>query len=423
MKSLIAFLMMTISSLTFAQEVIDKIAAVVDNEIILKSELDYQVNYASAQRNLDASDPELINQILTSMIEEKLLYAQAELDSIMVPDTEVDRQLDSQINFFITQYGSRERLEQIYGMSIEKIRRELREDVRKNLMAQMVQAKKFGDVEVTRREVQNFFAVYEDSLGIIPEKYKIAHIFIDPQATGALKEKAKLFAKSLVDSINNGADFSELAKKYSDDPGSASAGGDLGYVKRGLFYPEFEAVAFALDIGELSGIVESPVGYHIIQLLDRRGESVHARHILVKPKSDDESDLKAIELLTEIRDSITNNINTFEYFAAKYSDDLNTAQQGGVIGNFETAQLDKPLLDQVYKLKEGEIGFPKRLQVDENNYGFHIVKLIQRVPEHKPGIETDFDELKQLAVYNKKEKLYREWMEEIKTRIYWEIKL
>jgi len=422
MRKTIIFLSFLFTSIISGQEVLDKVVAVVDNEVILKSELDYQVNYVSAQRKLDPNDPELRKQLLTSLIEEKLLYAQAELDSIIVQETEVDRQLDNQINFFITQYGSRERLEQIYGMSIEKIRRELRDDVRKNLMGQMVQSKKFGDVEVTRREVSEFYEVYKDSLGLIPEKYKIAHIFLNPKASEKLKEKARKFAASLIDSIKMGIDFGELAKKYSGDPGSAASGGDLGYVKKGVFYPEFEAAAFALEKGELSGLVESPVGFHIIELLDRRGEAINARHILIKVKSDDEGDLNAIELLTEIRDSIINEVNTFAYYAAKYSDDQNSARSGGVIGTFETAQLDKPLLDQVYKLKEGEIGFPKRLQVDAGSYGFHILKLIERIPEHKPSIETDYDELKKLAEYSKKEKLYRRWMDELKTSIYWEIK-
>lgn len=406
----------------FAQEVIDKIAAVVDNEVILKSEVDYQVNYVSAQRKLDPNDPALRKQILMGMIEEKLLYAEAELDSITVPETEVDRQLDNQINFFINQYGSRERLEQVYGMTIEKIKRELRDDVRKNLMAQMVQQKKFGELDVSRREVEEFYNSYQDSLGLIPEKFEIAHIFINPKASGKVKDEARQFAESLIDSIKNGADFAELAKKYSADPGSASSGGDLGYVKRGVFYPEFEAAAFALKVGEVSDVIESPVGFHIIELLDRRGESIHARHILIKIKSDDAADLKAIELLSAIRDSIVNHDSTFAYYATKYSDDENSAKMGGVIGTFETSQLDKPLLDQVYKLKEGEIGYPKRLEIDATSYGFHIMKLVKRIPEHKPTIDTDYDELKKLAEYNKKQKLYKEWMEDLKKRIYWEIK-
>ncbi len=410
-------------SLISAQEVIDRVVAVVDNEVILKSELDLQVNYEAVQRNLDPNNNDLRKQILNLMIDEKLLYAQAELDSIEISDDEVDRQLDYQLNYFIQQYGSRERVEEIYGMSIERIKREQRNDVRKKLMAQRVQNQKFANVSVTRREVTEFFDTYKDSLGFIPEKFTLAHIFINPKATEKVKEQTYALARSLLDSLKNGADFAELAKRYSDDPGSAAQGGDLGFVKRGVFFPEFESAAFALQDGEISDVVESPVGLHIIELLERRGESIHTRHILLKFKSDDEADLKAIETLNDIRDSVRTGKNTFEYYAAKYSDDKETAKFGGELGTFEAGQLDKTLLDQVYKLEEGEIGFPKRLELDANTYGYHIVKLIKRVPEHKPSLEQDYNDIKRLAEFQKKQKLYDRWIKEIKDKIYWEIRI
>lgn len=405
-----------------AQEVIDKIIAVVDDEVILQSELDFQVAMYASQRKLNPKDEKLRMELLNKLIEDKLLYAQAILDSIEVSDDDVNRQLDQVIGYYTQQYGSKERLEQAYGMSTEKIRREMRDDTRKNLMAEMLKNQKFGNVDVTRHEVHDFFEQYKDSLGMIAEKFEIAHIFINPKSSEKLKVKAKEFAKSLLDSIKNGADFSLLAKKYSDDPGSATEGGDLGFVKRGVFYPEFEAAAFRLKEGELSDVVESPVGFHIIELIERRGESIRARHILVKPKSDDESDLKAIEKLTEIRDSIINKKNSFAYYAAKYSDDKETAKFEGYLGKFEVGQLDKQLLDQVYKLEEGEIGFPKRLEVGPGEYGFHILKLIKRIPAHQPSLETDYEEIKRLAEFKKKEKLFNKWINEIKENIYWEIR-
>ena len=420
-KLLIVLLLMTCS--INAQQMLDKIVAVVDNEIILKSELDFRANYEAAQKNLNPADTTLRKQILNSMIEEKLLYAQAELDSITVTDDQVKQQLDYQINYFIQQYGSKERLEQIYGMPLEKLKRTLQDDTRKSLMAQMLQQKKFGQVEASRKEVEDFFTTYKDSLGIIPEKFHIAHIFQNPKTGERVKKKARDFAESLLDSLKKGADFATLAKKYSDDPGSAAQGGDLGFVKRGVFYPEFEAVAFSLAPNQISGIVESPVGFHIIQLLERRGESIHCRHILVKIKSDDESDLHAIEFLSDLRDSIVQGKNTFEHYAQLYSDDKESAKLGGDLGTFEASQLDKSLLDVIYKLKEGEISFPKRLEIDKNVYGYHIVKLIQRIPEHRANLDTDYAEVKRLADYAKKQKMYAEWMKELKGKIYWDIRM
>ncbi|MDQ7816877.1 MAG: peptidylprolyl isomerase [Melioribacteraceae bacterium] len=421
MKHFIIFILFTANLL--AQQVGDKIVAVVDNEIILKSELDFRVNFESAQKKLNPTDPVIQNSILNQLIEEKLLYAQAELDSVTVTDEQVNQQLDNQINYFITQYGSKERLEQIYGMPIEKIRRNLRDDTRKNLMAQSVQQKKFGNIQVSRMEVEEFFNSFKDSLGIVPEKYQIAHIFQNPRAGDRIKQKARELALMLLDSLKKGGDFAELAKKYSNDPGSAAQGGDLGFVKRGVFYPEFEAAAFALAPNQLSGIIESPVGFHIIQLLERRGESIHSRHILIKLKADDEADLKSIEFLNDIRDSIVRGTNTFDYYAKRYSDDKENSRFGGELGIFEKSQLDKSLLDIIFKMKVGDISFPKRLEIDNNTYGYHIVKLIKRTSEHKAELDQDFTEIKRLTEYYKKQKFYSKWMEELKEKIFWEVRL
>ena len=421
MKKLLFALILMYSPI-FAQDVLDKVIAVVDNEIILKSELEYRISLEAAQRNLDPTNNEFRKSILNAMIDEKLLFAQAELDSIEVQDSEVEQQLEYQVGVFIQQFGSRERVEEVYGMSLEKIKRELKDDVRKNLMAQKVQQKNFSEIEVTDREVSEFYETYKDSLGLIPERFKIGHIFINPIASDRIKAESKQLAQNLLDSLNNGADFAELAKKYSADPGSAADGGDLGYVKRGVFYSEFESVAFTLKPGELSGIVESPVGFHIIKLIDRRGESIRARHILVKPKNDDAADLKSIEFLSEIRDSISRGFNTFQYFAKTYSDDKQTKSFGGDLGTFEVSQLDKNLLDIVYKLNVGEISPPKRLTIDKDTYGFHIVKLESRKKEHKPSFADDYEEIKQLAQYNKRQKLYAKWMDKVRKNIYWEVR-
>lgn len=419
----ILFLFFTLVGMLNAQQVLDKIVAVVDSEIILQSEFDFRANVEAQQRNVDPADPAFRRQVLNAMIEEKLLYAQAELDSITVTDEQVKQQLDYQINYFMQQYGSREKLEQIYGMPVEKLKRSLQDDTKKNLMAEMLKQKKFAQLEASRKEIEEFYDIYKDSLGVVAEKFKISHIFQNPKTGDRVKKKAKEFALSLLDSLKKGADFAKLAIKYSEDPGSAAQGGDLGSVKRGVFYPEFEAVAFALAPNQLSGIVESPVGFHIIQLLERRGESIHSRHILIKVKSDDESDLKSIEFLTEIRDSIVRGKNTFEYYARTYSDDKANAKYGGDLGTFEASQLEKPLLDVIYKLKEGDISFPKRLDVDKNVYGYHIVKLEKRIPQHKANLDIDFPELKRMTEFYKKQKLFAKWIEEIKGRIHWEVRL
>ncbi len=412
-----------VAAALYPQQSIDKIVAIVDNEIILKTELDFQINLMAAQRRLDPQNPEVRQQILNNLIDEKLVYAQAQIDSLFATEEEVTRQIDYQIEMFIQQYGSRERLEQTYGMSIDRIKRELRENVRKDIMVQKLQEKKFGQVESSRREVESFFAQYKDSLGIIPEKLKISHIFRNPQAAADVKAKFKKTAGELLDSIKAGADFAELARKYSDHSESAKDGGDLGFVKRGFFFPEYEAAAFALDINQISGVVESPAGFHIIQMLEKRGDAVRTRQILIKIKTDEEADLRTIEFLAELRDTISRGLAIFYDFAKKYSDDKETAPFGGVLGSFYMEQLDKNLLDITSKMKEGEISFPKRVNVSSTSYGYHIVYLEKRISQHRPDLDTDFTDLKKLSDEYKKQKLYTEWIKELRSKIYWEIKL
>ena len=412
------------SGALFAQSgVIDKIVAVIDNEIILQSELDFQVAIYASQRSLDPKSPDLKRQILNTMIDEKLVYAQAELDSITVTDAEVAQRIEYQINVLKQQYGSEANIEKMYGMSLEKIKRELREDVRKNLMVQRLREKNFAPIEASRREVEEFYHNFKDSLGMIPEKLHIFHIFRNPKTTDRLKAQYRDFAQAVLDSIKQGASFEEMAKKYSEDPGSKAYGGDLGFVKKGVFYPQFEAAAFALEIGEISDVVETPVGYHIIELLERRGESIRTRHILFKFKTDEGADLETIKFLTEIRDSIVNGVNTFQFYAKKYSEDKETAPFSGDLGTFYINQLDKNLLDVVSKMKQDEISFPKRIDYGQGIYGYHIVYLQSRVPQHPASLEEDYTELKRLADEYKKQKQYDNWVASLRDKIYWEVRL
>lgn len=419
----IALLLLICINTILAQETLDKIVAVVDNEIILKSELDFQANMFAAQRGINLISQEVRTQILNSMVDEKLVYAQAELDSITVTDEEVNQRIDYQINVFQQQYGSIKRVEEMYGMSIEKIKRELRDDVRKNLMIQRMQQTKFASVEASRREVEEFFNTFRDSIGSIPEKLTLFHIFKNPKASDRLKNKSREFAQSLLDSIRAGADMSVLAKNYSDDPGSAALGGDLGFVKRGVFYPEFEAAAFSLAEGEYSEVIESPVGFHIIYLVERRGESIHTKHILIKIEPDENADLDAIQTLSDLRDSVVNGKGTFQEYAKRYSDDEQTSSFGGELGTFYLNQLDKNLLDIVSKLKEGDISFPRRLEYGAGTYGYHIVYLKERVPQHMASLEEDYKQISQLANEYKKQKEYEKWIASLKKRIFWETRL
>lgn len=419
MKKLI-FLAILLSSV-FAQKAVDKIVAIVGTEIITKGEVELQSLYYAYQKGLDANDPRIRKFVLNQLIEDKLIYNQAQLDSIVVTEDEVNKQVEYQLQNFIKQFGSKERLEQLYKMSYEKIRKELKNTVRKNLMAQKVQEKKFGNKEIGRREVELFYEENKDSLPVIPTKYHIAHIFILPKIEKETKKNVYSFASMILDSLNKGANFEEFAKKYSQHKESASSGGDLGYISRGGFLPEFEAAAFALEVGKISKIIETPLGYHIIKLLDKKGEKIRVAQILFRFKSDKNVDSVSVQFLKSIRDSILNGTNTFEYYAAKYSEDKESNKFGGDLGKFDATQMEPDLYAAIQKIKVGEITEPKRLNLSNDKYGYHIVKLINVIPEHYPDLSKDYEEIKQIAEYTLRNKAYQNWIEELKTKIYLQI--
>ncbi|MCR4416924.1 MAG: peptidylprolyl isomerase [Ignavibacteria bacterium] len=419
----IFFVFLIISINGFAQEVLDKVVAVVDNQYILLSELDFQTQIIAYQRKLNPNDPNLKKAVLNSLIEEKLMLVQAELDSIRVTEDEVNRQLDFQIENFIQQFGSKEKLEQAYNRPLEKIKRELRDEIRNNILIQKVQDQKFARLEVSRFEVEKFFEQYKDSIGLVPEEVQLSQIFIQAKLSDYDKEVLRKKLQAILDSIKNGGDFAEFAKRYSEDQATAKQGGDLGFVRRGLFFKEFEEVVFTLKEGEISDIIETPVGFHIAQLVERRGETVRVRHILLKLQPSAESEQKIIGFLSAIRDSILSGKNSFAYYARLYSEDKATAQFGGEMGKVPVAELDPDLRNLISKMKNGDVSQPRKLTVSKDMYGYQLILLEKRIPEHYPDINLDYDKIAQLALLQKKQKVYRDLIEQLKKQVYWEIRL
>ncbi|MBU1299345.1 MAG: peptidylprolyl isomerase, partial [Bacteroidetes bacterium] len=318
-------------ALVFTQEifpqrnVLDRIVAIVDKEIIVESELNQQVDFFVSNNKVDPNTPGLKQQVLDVMINEKLILARAIEDTnVFVTEDEVTQQLDAILQQRIQQFGSERRLEELYGMPISKIKREFRDEMRKQILSQKMQQFKFSGITVTRREVEEFFIEYADSLPPVPEEVELYHILKIPAKSLDVITAVKAKAQKVLDSLRMGGDFADFARRYSQDPGSAKVGGDLGFTRRGQFVKEFEEAAFALDEGKLSDLVESPFGIHIIQLTERRGEMINTRHILFKVETDSTSDLATILLLKSIADSIRSG-GRFSDFAKRYSDDTETA--------------------------------------------------------------------------------------------------
>ncbi len=407
-------------SVTFSQRLIDRIVAIVDKEIITESELTERLQFVAIQNRIDSATPGLKKQVLEAMITEKLTLAQARIDSIEVKDDEVTRTLDMQIQNLIRQLGSEQRLEQVYGKTVARIKREYRDEIRNQLLVQRVRQQMESKVTISRKEVEEFFEAYKDSLPPVPEEFTISHILLIPKPDSIVENKTKLFMEAILDSVKAGGDFAEFARKYSVD-GTAASGGDLGWAKRGDFVREFEEALFALKENEVSKVVKTQFGYHIIQLLQRRGESVHARHILMRVDKSPISDSVTVERLRELRSRVLQG-ESFAELARKYSEDEETKSIGGDLGTFTADQLQTDFLMVLQSMKENDVSEPLQTSTG-TTYGYHIVWLRKRVPPHAMNLQDDYRRIEQLALYMKKNRKYEEWLEELKKSIYIDIRV
>jgi peptidyl-prolyl cis-trans isomerase SurA len=406
-----------------AQErVLDRIVAVVGRECILQSDLNAQIDFYTLNNHIDASTPGLKEQVLQAMIDKKLMLAQAQQDTtITIRDEEVTSQLDALIAQRVQQVGSEQRLEELYGMPIAKMKREFRDETRNELMVQTLQQNKFADVQASRSEVEEFYREYKDSLPKVPEELELYHIFRLPKIGGEARAATMALAQRILDSIKAGGDFADFARRYSQDNGTAQYGGDLGFARRGQFLKEFEEAVFSLKENEVGKIVETPLGLHIIQLLERRGESVHARHILFKLQRTAADEESTKTFLRGLKDSVLHGAN-FMDLAKRYSEDKETAPLGGLLGSFPITQFDASLLKVVKDMNEGEVSDPVEIDYGTSK-GYHIVYLKKRIPEHQINLTDDWSRLETLATNAKKNLEYQKWVEQLRSEIYWDIRL
>ncbi|MEK6650215.1 MAG: peptidylprolyl isomerase [Bacteroidota bacterium] len=421
LRSVVSVLLLLVATgAASGQTLLDRIIAVVDKEIITESELNDRVGFVAVQNRVDAASPELRKQVLDGMVTEKLILAQALIDSVEVTDDEVTRALEQQIQNFIRQVGSEQRVEQMYGKSINRIKREYRDEIRQQLLVQKVRQQREASLQVTRREVEEFFAAYRDSLPQVPEEYSLSHLFVVPIPDTSVERATRTRLQAVRDSIQGGGDFADFAKRYSVDA-TAAGGGDLGWARRGDYVREFEEAVFGLQPGQMSSVIKTQYGYHIIQLMERRGDQVRARHILVRIERGPESDSSAVQLLRTLRDSALAG-TPFADLARRHSQDEETKSQGGNLGTLTADQFVPEFSTTVIPLKAGELSPPSRASLGSTN-GWHIVWLRNRIPAHAMPLETDFDRVSQLALYLKRNRQNADWVEELKKTIYLDIRL
>lgn len=413
--------------LGFAQtNIVDEIIWVVGNEPILLSDVE-ETRISSEAYGQPVDNPycTIPEQIAVN----KLFVHQAELDSVTVSESDVIRAVDNRINESIQAFGSREALEQMYGRSVSQMRENLKKQYREQMMADEMRQKLTTDVKATPAEVREYFKnVPNDSLPFIPTQVEVQIITSVPEVPRAEVERIENKLREYARRVNSGeADFSTLAKFYSED-GSARNGGELGYMGRNQLVPEFANVAFTLnDPKKVSKIVRSEYGYHIIQLIDKKGDKINVRHILLKPHIDDSEIEKGIARLDSIANDIRANKFTFDAAALALSDDKDTRNNHGLMANvdqqngtvssrFEMQDLPADVAKVVDTLSVGQISRAFRMTNDKGQEVCAVVMLKNRIEGHPANMTEDFQTLRDVVVNKRKEEKIEQWIKDkIKT--------
>lgn len=409
-----ATLMLPISG--FAQKygngLIDKTIAVVGNEMISLSELEQEILYMRMQGMY--SDKNMRCEQLERMLENKLFLMQARVDSLSVNQEMVASTLSQRIDAMRTQLGGDENVEKTYGKPLYKLRQEWKQQMEDMSLTQQMQQQISSQVpELTPHDVKEYLAETDPAdLPMVPIKYQLSQICIYPdRETANLAVKEKLLG--IRERIMNGEKFSTLARIYSEDPGSARKGGELGLASKSIFWPAFSDAAMSLKPGVISQIVETPDGFHIIEVLEKKGDMFNARHILIKPSYTDEDRQKAFKTLDSLKTEIQNNAVTFQMAARFYSQDAQTKTNGGQMADpytgssyFEIDQLKPEDYAAIKDLKEGEISEPVQSTDNEGRNGntvYKIIKVDKIIPAHTASFDKDYSELLEEARSKKQE--------------------
>jgi peptidyl-prolyl cis-trans isomerase SurA len=402
------------------EQVIDEVVAVVGANYILQSDIESQ--YIQFRMQGGITDARATRcQILEDLLFQKLMLNQAELDSIQVTEEQIEQTMDARFRYYIQQFGSQEK-------SLIEIKEEFRTLVKDQLMVDEAQQNIIKDLKVTPSEVRSFFNnLPKDSIPMIEMEYEIGQIVKEPSINKDELDATKARLKSLRDRILNGESFNTLAVLYSEDPGSAKKSGEVGFVSRGQLYPEYEAAAFGLKKGEVSEIIKSKAGYHIIQLIERRGEQINTRHILLIPKVSDADIQKASKLLDSIADLIREKKMTFEEAALQFSDDPGKINGASMVnpttGNtrFVAGQIDPKVFFSIEKLNPGEISRPVVKVNEEEKKTVSLFYLKSRTEPHRANLKDDYSTIMEWAMNKKRGEVLNKWIADKISKTYFRI--
>lgn len=409
------------------EQIIDEVVAVVGANFILQSDIETQ--YVQHRLQGAIKDAKATRcAILEELLFQKLLLNQAELDSIEVSDDEIEQTMDARFRYYIQQFGSQEKLEQFYKKPLIQIREEFRSLVKEQLMVDKVQQKLVKDIKVTPSEVRNFFnKMPKDSIPVIEMEYEVGRIMKEPSIGKEEMDATRERLRGLRERLLKGENFAALAALYSEDPGSARKGGEIGFVGRGQLYPEYEAAAFNLKKGEISDVIKSKAGYHIIQLIERRGEMINTRHILLMPKISDADLTKSSRLLDSIAGLIRNKEMTFEDAALKFSDDPGKINGGLMVnemtGNtrFLAKHFDPKIFFAIDKMNVGDISKPMAIMDQDAKQTLNIYYLKTRTEPHRANLRDDYSTIQEWALNKKQNDAINKWIGEKIGKTYFRI--
>ena len=408
--------MLGISLYAQEKQVVDGIVAVVGKNIIRHSDIEQAYAQVRLHQGMQNAHEERC-KLLENMLITKLLVHKGMIDSVEVSDDQVEEQVQYYLNAAVSQAGGKSKLREVFNYSYDELHDQYFDLLHDRILSQKVEYQLTENVKVTPAEVAEYFASYDaDSLPEIPTQYEISEIVIEPSISEAERERVRDELNELRERILKGESFSMLAKLYSQDPGSASKGGDLGFFERGRMVKEFEVAAFSLKPGEVSSVIETKYGYHLIQTIERRGNTVNARHILMQPKISSTDLLQARVTLDSLAQEIRQGNITFEDAAKQYSDGA-SKNQGGIVSNPMDggSRFDKETFNQLYSgvgivaMEEGEISNAVSYVNAENKTVYAIIKLTKKIPAHKTNLTDDYDRIYNAALQNAKSKKVYEW--------------
>ncbi len=404
------------TSIVLAQKKIDGVVAIVGEKIVLQSAVESQLEQIKAQ-GYEQDEQLLKCQILEELLYQKLLANRAQIDSLNVSDEEINSAIDQRIAYFVGQIGSEQKLEEYFGKSINALREDFKPVFKEQMMAQRMESRITSDVKITPEDVRKFYySIPKDSLPLLPAEMQMSQIVLFPKVSKAEKQRLTEKLLGFKNRVDSGEDFSLLATLYSEDQGSATKGGELGFLSRGVLVPEFEAAAFRLQDGEISDVVQTKFGFHLIQMISRRGEQINVRHILLKPSF---STITMNRAKTKL-DSITNLIRidslSFEEAAYQFSQE-DSKNNGGLLINPQTGtssfaieEIEPSIYFALEKMEKNQISEPLVFTSIDQRKGYRILFLNERTVSHRANLKDDYDRIRLVAEQELKNKTSKEWV-------------